>query len=288
MLIEKIDNQLNKKKFQRRHAGKVVMVSGASSGIGKALAIELLNRGFNVSLAARRDEIIIDYLRALYPAEVCEKRCFVMRTDVSKEEDCKNWVEETYRRFGRIDVLINNAGISMRGLFEECNLDVLRRLVDVNFWGVTYCTHYALKYLLESKGSVVGVSSIAGYQPLPGRTAYSASKAAMQGLLTNIRIENRKKGLHVLIVCPGFTASNVRINALDKNGNPQGETPRDEGKMMTAEEVARHMIWAIDRRKRSLILTPLGRLTVAASKIIPGFTEKVAFSYMAKEPNSPF
>ncbi|MDE6439898.1 MAG: SDR family NAD(P)-dependent oxidoreductase, partial [Bacteroidales bacterium] len=198
MLIEKIDNQLNKKKFQRRHAGKVVMVSGASSGIGKALAIELLNRGFCVSLAARRDEIIISYLRELFPEEVCEKRCFVMRTDVSKEEDCKNWVEETYRRFGRIDVLINNAGISMRGLFEECNLDVLRRLVDVNFWGVTYCTHYALKYLLETKGSVVGVSSIAGYQPLPGRTAYSASKAAMQGLLTNIRIENRKKGLHVL------------------------------------------------------------------------------------------
>ncbi len=288
MLIERIDNQLNKKKFQRRHEGKVVMVSGASSGIGKALAIELLNRGFSVSLAARREDVIEDYLRALFPEEVRAKRCFVMRTDVSKEEDCKNWVEATHAHFGRIDVLINNAGISMRGLFEECNLDVLRRLVDVNFWGVTYCTHYALKYLVEAKGSVVGVSSIAGYQPLPGRTAYSASKAAMQGLLTNIRIENRKKGLHVLIVCPGFTASNVRINALDKNGNPQGETPRDEGKMMTAEEVARHMIWAIDRRKRSLILTPLGRLTVLASKIIPGFTEKVAFIYMAKEPNSPF
>lgn len=288
MLTERIDSQLNKEKFLRSHIGKVVMVSGASSGIGKALAIELLKRNFIVSLAARRAGLIEEYLQMEFSEDVIKDRTLVVKTDVSLESDCKQWVEKTHKCFGRIDILINNAGVSMRGLFEDCNIAVLKRLMDVNFWGVTYCTHYALNYLLENKGSLVGVSSIASYQPLPGRTAYSASKSAMQGLLKNVRIENRKKGLHVLIVCPGFTASNIRKAALDKNGNPQGETPRDESKMMTAEEVAKHIIWAIDSRKRSIVLTPLGRLTVFASMFFPRFTERVTYKYMSKESNSPF
>lgn len=267
---------------------KVAMVSGASSGIGKALALELLSRGYKVSLSARRDYLIKGYLLELLGPQETEQRCLVSKTDVSREEDCRQWVEQTVAKFGRIDILVNNAGISMRGLFSECKLDVLRRLMDVNFWGTTYCSHYALDYLLVNRGSLVGISSIAGYQSLPGRAAYSASKAAIQGLLKTIRIENRKKGLHVMIACPGFTASNIRAVALDKDGNPQGETPRDESKMMTAEKVARLIANGIEKRKRSLILTPLGKLTVFVGKFWPQLTEDVAYAYMAKEPNSPF
>ena len=243
--------------------GKTAMVSGASSGIGKALALELLQRGYNVSLSARRDYMITEYLQQSLAPEEMNQRCLVVKTDVSREEDCKNWVEQTIAKFGRIDALVNNAGISMRGLFSECKLDVLRRLMDVNFWGTTYCSYYAIEHLLKTKGSLVGISSIAGYQSLPGRAAYSASKAAIQALLKTIRIENKKKG-------------------------PQGETPRDESKMMTAEKVAHLIANGMEHRKRSLILTPLGRLTVFVGKFWPKLTEDVSYAYMAKEPNSPF
>lgn len=264
------------------------MVSGASSGIGKALALEFLQSGYKVSLAARRDYLIHEYLSENFSQDFIFRNCLVVKTDVTCEKDCQNWVDETISKFGRIDVLVNNAGISMRGLFSECRLDVLRRLMDVNFWGTVYCSHYAIRHLIRSKGSLVGISSIAGYQGLPGRAAYSASKSAIQALLNTIRIENRYKGLHVMIACPGFTASNIRAVALDKDGNPQGETPRDESKMMTAEKVAHLIVKGISRRKRSLILTPLGRLTVFVGKFWPQLTEDVAFTYMAKEPNSPF
>ena len=264
------------------------MVSGASSGIGKALALELLHRGYNVSLSARRDYLILEYLQKEFSPEEIEQRCLVVKTDVSVEADCRNWVEKTVERFGRIDALVNNAGISMRGLFSECKLDVLKRLMDVNFWGTTYCSYYAIEHLLKTKGSLVGISSIAGYQSLPGRAAYSASKAAIQALLKTIRIENKKKGLHVMIACPGFTASNIRAVALDKDGKPQGQTPRNENKMMTAEKVAHLIANGMEHRKRSLILTPLGRLIIFVGKFWPKLTEDVSYSYMAREPNSPF
>src|SRR6185295_4919452 len=139
--------------------------------------------------------------------------------DVSKEEDCKRLIDETVKRFGRTDVLINNAGISMRALFEDVDLKVLKQVMDTNFWGTVYCTKYALPHLLKNKGRVVGISSIAGKKGLPGRTGYSASKFAMEGFLETIRTENLNKGLHVLVACPGFTSSNIRNNALSKDGS---------------------------------------------------------------------
>jgi short-subunit dehydrogenase len=191
-------------------------------------------------------------------------------------------------RFGHIDILVNNAGISMRALFDEVSLDVIRQLMDTNFWGTVYCSKYALPHLLESKGSLVGVSSIAGYKGLPGRTGYSASKFAMQGFLEVIRIENMKKGLHVLIACPGFTASNIRNVALSKDGTSQGETPLDEGKLMPAGEVARRIVLAIEKKKDRIILTSQGKMTVLLNKFFPKFMDKMVYNHMAKEPNSPF
>jgi len=260
---------------------KVIIITGASSGIGKALAFECARRGAKLVLASRSG--IKDPGLVKYTAQILD-----VRTDITKEKDCEALIIKAVEKFGRIDILINNAGISMRALFSEVSLDVIRQLMDTNFWGTVYCTKFALPHLLESKGSLVGVSSVAGYKGLPGRTGYSASKFAMQGFLEVVRIENMKKGLHVLIACPGFTASNIRNVALAKDGTSQGETPLDESKLMTAEKVAVHIIQAIEKKKERLILTTQGKMTVLLNKFFPKFMDKMVYNHMAKEPNSPF
>jgi len=175
----------------------------------------------------------------------------------------------------------------MRAIFNDMQLDVIKKVMEINFWGTVYCTKYALPHLLKTKGSVVGVSSIAGYIGLPARTGYSASKYAIQGFLDALRTENLKTGLHVMVACPGFTASNIRNTALSKDGSMQGESPRDEGKMMTAEEVAERILAGVGKRKRTLVLTTEGKLAVFLGKFFPKFIEKQVYNKMVKEPNSP-
>lgn len=263
---------------------KVVVITGASSGIGRALAKEFASLGARLSLGARRTKLLEELKSELPGAEI-----FIKETDVSIENDCRRLIEETLKKYGQIDVLINNAGISMRALFEDVDLKVIRQLMDVNFYGTVYCTKYALPHLLKTKGSLVGVISIAGYVGLPGRSGYSASKFALRGFLDTVRIENLKKGLHVLVAAPGFTASEVRQAALTTDGSRQGETPRDESKMMSAEECARRIAHAVRKRKRSLILTfTEGKLTVLLGKFFPALLDKLTYNHMAKEPNSPF
>jgi dehydrogenase/reductase SDR family member 7B len=264
---------------------KVVIITGASSGIGKALAVELAAAGAKVVIAARNNDKLNDLKNSLLNRNF---EVYAVQADVSKEEDCKRLIAETINKYGTIDILINNAGVSMRALFEDVDLNVIRQLMDINFWGTVYCTKFALPYLLKSKGSVVGVSSIAGYKGLPGRTGYSSSKFAIQGFLETLRIENLKKGLHVLIACPGFTASNIRNTALAKDGSMQGESPLDEGKLMTAEEVARKIITAIQRKKHRLIMTTQGKLIVFLNKFFPKMMDKMVYNHMAKEADSPF
>jgi short-subunit dehydrogenase len=263
---------------------KVVVITGASSGIGRALAKEFASKGARLSLGARRTELLEELRNELPDTEI-----LIQKTDVSNEDDCRALMEETVRRFGQIDVLINNAGISMRALFDDVDLKVIRQLMDVNFYGTVYCSKYALPHLLKTKGSLVGVISIAGYVGLPGRTGYSASKFAIRGFLDTVRIENLKKGLHVLVAAPGFTASEVRKAALTNDGTQQGETPRNEDKMMSAEECARHIVRAVEKRKRELILTFVeGKLTVFLGKLFPSLVDRLTYNHMAKEPNSPF
>lgn len=263
---------------------KVMIVTGASSGIGRALALTGLSKGMCVVMAARNTEAMHAAVRDTgYPAE----NYLIQGIDVRNVDDCRIMVEKTIESFGRIDILVNNAGISMRALFEETSLSVLEQLMQVNFWGMVYCTHFALPWLLRSKGSVVGVSSVAGYKGLPARTGYSASKFAMQGFLESLRIENMKKGLHVLIACPGFTASNIRKRALAKDGSVQGESPRQEGQMMSAETVASHILAAVDKRKHRIVLTSQGKLTVWLNKFLPGLVDKLVYKHMAKETDSP-
>lgn len=263
---------------------KVVVITGASSGIGLALVHEFADQGAKIAMGARSEDKLIELHNNLLTKGI--ESVFSV-TDVSKQDDCKRLIDAAIAKFGRIDILICNAGISMRALFDDVEISVLQKLMDTNFWGTVYCCKYALPYIQSSRGSIVGVSSVAGIHGLPARTGYSASKFAMQGFLETIRIENLKKGVHVMIAAPGFTASNVRLSALAANGASQGESPRDESKMMSAEEVAHRIAKGISQRKRTLLMEFNGRATSFIKKFAPGFLDKMFYSHMAKEPDSP-
>jgi short-subunit dehydrogenase len=263
---------------------KVIVITGSSSGIGKALAEVFAEHGSKVVISARHEDKLNETKQELVKIN---SEILTVAADVSKEEDCKMLIDETIRRFGRIDVLICNAGISMRALFADLDLSMLKQLMDVNFWGTVYCAKYALPELLKNKGSIVGISSIAGKKGLPARTGYSASKFAMEGFLETLRTENLQNDLHVLVASPGFTATNIRNQALSKDSSSQGTSPRNEKKMMSAEEVARRIYNATLKRKRDLVLSTDGKLTVWLDKFFPSLMDKLVFSHMAKEKNSP-
>lgn len=265
---------------------KVVIITGGSSGIGFALAQEFGMLGAKVVISAREQGKLDHAAGALKSAGIT---AIAVRADVSSESDCINLINTSVATFGKIDILVNNAGISMRAAFKNTDLAVLQQLMNVNFWGTVYCTKYALPWLLESKGSVVGIISIAGYVGLPGRTGYSASKYAVRGFLDTLRCENLKTGLHVLVAAPGFTASNIRKTALTANGAPQGDTPRDEAKMMPASVAARKIVHATLKRRDSIILTLIeGKFTVLLNRFFPKLVSRLSFYYMSKESDSPF
>lgn len=264
---------------------KIVIITGASSGIGQACAWEFARRGAKVVLAARS----IDKLQHLENELIAKGySCLSVPTDVTIQEDCRRLIEVTVEKFEKIDILINNAGLSMRARFIDVHTDVLKKLMDVNFWGTVYCTQYALPYIAKTKGSIVGVSSIAGFHGLPGRTGYSASKFAMQGFLETIRIEHLKDGVHVLIAAPGFTSSNVRNAALTADGTPQGYSPRNEKHMMQPEEVARKIYLGIKYKRRNIIISWTGKFSVLLQRLIPRTLDKIFYNEMKNEPDSPF
>ena len=266
-------------KIKEYFKDKVMVITGASSGIGLASARLFASYGARLALAARS----IDKLKTL-ASEISSdpSKVLCIKTDVSIEEDCRNLIESTVKYFGRIDFLINNAGISMRASFSKVDLNVIRRLIDVNFWGTVCCTKYALPYLLESKGSVTGVISVAGYAGLPGRTGYATSKFAIRGFLETLRMEHQEDGLHVLVFAPGYTSSNVRNAALLADGSPQGTTPKDESNLMSAEEVAQKLAWGLYRKKREMILTALGYWDVWFYKRFPRLMDWVQLNYIRK------
>ncbi|ANE53130.1 SDR family oxidoreductase [Flavisolibacter tropicus] len=257
---------------------KVVVVTGGTDGIGKALVELLLAQGAKVATCGRNHDKIYQ-LQSSFPSYPLH----TIVADVSSENDCRHFIESTIKVFGGIDVLINNAGVSMRALLTDLKTDVLHQVMNTNFFGAVYCTKYALNSIIERKGSIVGVSSIAGYRGLPGRSGYSASKFALQGWLEAIRTELLDSGVHVMWVCPGFTTSNIRNAALDKNGQPQGETPMDESKLMSSEACAAYVLEAIDKKKRTLVLTFKGKQTVFMNKFFPSLADKLVKNFFFRD-----
>lgn len=263
---------------------KTVIVTGASSGIGLALAQEFAKLGANVVLAARSEDKLAQIIKEIEGAGgVAMGIC----CDVTNFEQCQSMVFRCVERFGGVDILINNAGLSMRALFDDVEIDVLRKLMDVNFWGAVNCTKCALPYIQQNKGSIVGISSIAGLHGLPARTGYSASKYALQGFLDTLRVENLYRGVHVMVAIPGFTESNVRLSALTADGSAQGESPRNEGKMMTAQQVANLVIRGVWKKKREVLMDFEGWGTKILKFFMPKRVDKIFFNVMSKEPNSP-
>lgn len=263
---------------------KVVIITGASSGIGRAMAVEFGTRGSKLLITGRDKEALDKTVTELKSMGIAVEG---FQADVSLEADNKRMAEKAVQHYGGIDVLINNAGISMRALFEEVDLDVVKKVMDINFYGVLYATKYCLPHIKKNKGSIVGISSIAGFRGLPGRAGYSASKFALNGFLEVLRTELLKTGVHVLTACPGFTSSNIRKKSLTKDGTSQGESPRNEQQMMSAEECARHIYQATISRKRTLVLTTQGKLVVLLNKWLPGLADKMVYNVMAKESNAP-
>ena len=253
---------------------KVVVITGGSEGIGKALVDTLIPLGAKIATCARNHDKLY-HLQMRYAGTLLH----TVACDVSKEQDCRRFIESTLKVFGHIDILINNAGISMRALVKDVDVDVMRRVMDVNFFGAVYCTKFALPSITQRKGTIVGISSVAGYRGLPGRSAYSASKFALQGWLEALRIELMDDDVNVMWVSPGFVSSNIRNVALNDAGNAQEQNPMDESKLMTAEECAAHIIAAIEKKKRSLVLSFSGKRTVFMNRFFPSLTDKLVHKF---------
>jgi short-subunit dehydrogenase len=256
---------------------KVAVITGGSEGIGKALVQLLLSKGAKVATCGRNYDKLYQ-LKTSHP----NNDLFIFQADVSKEQECRKFIDEVIKSYGRIDLLINNAGISMRAEVADTDLDTLKRVMDINFWGTVYCSKLALPHILSAKGTIVGVSSIAGFRGLPGRSGYSASKAAVNSFLEVLRTELLETGVNVMWVCPGFTTSNIRNVALNKDAQPQGETTMNEGEMMSAEECATHILHAVEKRKRTLVLTFTGKRAIFMNRFFPSLADKMVRKFFYK------
>lgn len=263
---------------------KITIITGGSSGIGKAMAEVFGLKGEKIIITGRNINTLNQAVE-----ELREKGIEIegIVCDSASEIQNKELIDQVIKKYGRVDNLINNAGISMRSMFETVDLNVLKQVMDINFWGTVYATYYALPEIKKSKGSIIGISSIAGFRGLPVRTGYSASKFAMNGFLEALRTELLYSGVNVLTACPGFTASNIRNNSLNSEGKITGETMREEEKMMSAEEVAQEIYSAYKKKKKTLILTNQGKLTIFLNKWINGLTDYLVYNTLKKEKNSP-
>ncbi|MET0404110.1 MAG: SDR family oxidoreductase [Cystobacter sp.] len=261
-----------------------VVVTGASSGIGEELAVLLAERGARVVLAAR-DEVAL--ARVKQRCEQAGGRALAVATDVSDPEACRLLMARAVEAFGGIDVLVNNAGLTMRGRFEEVtDLSVFERLMRVNYLGAVYCTHHALPSIKARRGLVVAVSSLTGKSGVPGRTGYAGSKHAMQGFFDSLRIELLGTGVDVVVVSPGFVATPIRSRALGPDGStgqPDGAEAKG-GRTMDARTCAAHILRAMERREREWVMIPAPRLLLALKALLPGVVDQLAAWKIRRAP----
>ena len=250
---------------------RVAIVTGAARGIGLAIARRLHDDGCAVALAD------VDIERATSEAASIGDRAMPLNLDVTDNDSCERGVAEVIDRFGGLDVLVNNAGISMWARFREVtDLSLFERIMRVNYLGTVYSTHYALPHLLASRGLVVGISSLTGKTGVPTRSGYAASKHAMQGFLDSIRIELRGTGVGVLVVSPGFVKTDIRSKVLGPDGKSLEASPRDESVGMTVEECTSIILRAVDRRAREVVMTPRAKLGMWLKLVAPSVVDRIA------------
>jgi short-subunit dehydrogenase len=252
----------------------VVILTGASTGIGEAMAHQLAEQGAWLALASRSTE----KLEAV--ATACRLRggrVLIAPTDVTDEAECKALVERAVAEYGRVDTLINNAGLSMWMLFEEVeDLGSLEYIMRVNYFGSMYCTYYALPYLKRSRGRIVAVASVAARTGVPTRTGYAASKHAMVGFFESLRIEVEDDGVSVTIAFPDFVASGMHTRSLGADGKPLGHNPLQVDKVMNSIECARLILAGAAARKRQVIMSNRSRLGQWLKLVAPGRVDRIA------------
>lgn len=266
--------------------GQVVLITGASSGIGLACAEIAIKNEAKVILLSRTI-----YSKKEYFVSLCsnDENLLVLEVDVTNADAVSLAVEQGMKKFGRIDILIANAGISMRALFQNTDLNVLHRLMNVNFWGAVHCIKAVLPDMIKrNEGAIVTISSVAGFKGLPARTGYSASKFALIGFMDALRIELLKTNIHLSVIAPGYTNSNIRRTALNAKGEQQAETPLNEAKLMSADSVARSIYEAVSKKEAEKILSIEGKLSFLLKFFAPRFLDRIVFRKISKEINSPF
>jgi len=262
------------------YAGKVVVVTGASQGIGKALCREMAGQRPKLVLAAR-DAAALDVAATECRARGAET--LVVPTDVSDEAACRNLVERTVERFSSVDVLVNNAGIGMLARFEDVtDLSLYERLMRVNYLGSVYPTFYALPHLEKSRGQIVAVSSLVGLTGVPMRTAYAATKHAQVGFFDSLRVELRGTGVSVTVIAPHFVQSEIRRRSPGPDGRTVETSPVREAEIMSAEECARQVVRAMERRQRMLVMSFKGKLGRWAKLVAPGLVDRMAAEAVRK------
>jgi len=253
---------------------KVVVITGASSGIGRELAYQLAEQGAWLSLAARNEE------RLSAVAGECQVRggrAIAIVTDVGEQAQCSELIQRTVDQYDRIDMLVNNAGITMWANFEDVrDIGFYEQIMRVNYLGSVYCTYYALPFLKKTKGQIIGISSLAGRNGIPKRSGYAASKHAMVGFFDTLRIEVAQYGISVTMIYPDFVATETRKRALGADGKPIGKSPVREDEVMPAEKCAQLIIQAAAARKRELIMTWRGKVGLWVKLIAPGVVDRVA------------
>lgn len=255
--------------------GKTVVVTGASTGIGEELAVALAARGSNVVLAARNAEALE---RVKQRCEKARGQALVVPTDVGDPEACQRLVQRAVEAFGGVDALVNNAGVTMHARFEEVkDLGIFERLMRINYLGAVYCTYHALPHLKARNGLVVAISSLTGKTGVPTRTGYAASKHAMQGFFDSLRIELLGSGTDVLVVSPGFVATDIRANALGPDGKPLRESLRDESEpTMDVGTCVSIILRAMERREREVVMTARGKVGVFLKIVAPRLVDRIA------------
>src|SRR6186713_1645406 len=253
---------------------KVVAITGASKGIGAELARQLAARGARLVLAARSEKELEEV------AADCRKAgatVVTVKADVTNERDCQAIVSGGVVAFGRLDALVNNAGATMWARFEDIeDMSILERIMQVNYMGAVYCTKHALPYLRQSRGVLVGISSLAGRVGVPTRTGYSASKHAMTGFFDSLRIELADSGVAVTMIYPGFVSTGIRENATGPDGKPILVSPVKEGEVMKVEDCVARIVKAIERREREVVMTARGRFGRWLRLVAPGLVDRIA------------
>jgi len=259
--------------------GQVVIVTGASSGIGKALALQLARQGAKVTLAARRAEILEQV------AEACRQNggeALAIPTDVADETQCRALVEKTVDMFDQLDMLINNAGLAVIArLVDYSDLSLFQHTMNVNFYGAVYCSYYALPHLIRSGGRIVAVSSLGGKVPLPYNSPYIASKFAMHGFFDSLRIELKRHGVSVTIICPYWVVTGFHEAQMEKDGTPRGPSGRAiySKNMMTADRCAEIILRSAYRRQREVLMGP-GRMMVWLKLLAPGLLDRMLIEFL--------